>query len=128
MKLRLEIHFHTDGDFCFLGLNDLINPNSSFYNGAVSIFEVNNLTDYEEIDILLECDGDANGCRWAARDVLENLIVRGVSVSHYYLVKYLYDLLITPKEEVLWLDEDVRYKDTIGGNYEGTILTLDITH
>lgn len=128
MKLRLEIHFETDGDFCFLGLNDLINPNSSLYNGAVTRFEADDHTYYEEIDIRLECDGDANGCRWAARDVLERLISKGIRTVRYYLVKDIYDLLITPKEKVLWSDEDVHYEGIISGNYEGTFLRLDIVH
>lgn len=128
MELQLKIHFNTDGDFCFLGLDRLIDPKSSFYNGAVKNFIIDNQPDYETIDILLGCNGDANGCRWAARDVLEHLVTNGFRVVHYWLVKDLYDLLITPKEDVLWSDENVHYQNTISGNYDGTVLRLDIVH
>lgn len=128
MKIKLNIHFETDGDFCFLGLDNLIDTKSNLYNGVIKKFKVTDKPDYEKLDILLECEGDANCCRWAARDVLENLITGGFRVVHYYLVEDLYKLIITPREEMLWLDTDVHYQDTLSGNYEGTVLKLDIIH
>lgn len=128
MQLTLKMEFCTDGDFCFHSIDRLIDPKSSFYNGVVKDFRVINEPDDEFISVSLECEGDANGCRWAARDVMENLVVGGIRVAHYWLVKYLYDLIITPRENALWSDKDVHYYDTISGNYDGTFLLLDIVH
>ena len=127
MKLNLEITFHTDGDFCFLA-EELLNKESLIYRETVTKFLVINEPENEFIDICLVCEGDPNGCRWTARDVMEELIRGGIRTVHYWLVKRIYDLVITPKEEVLWSDDDVHYYDTMGGNYEGTHILLDIVH
>lgn len=127
MKLSLEIDFHTDGDFWPIA-EKFIEPQSSFYNGAVKEFEVISEPGDEYYGIILVCEGDANGCRWAARDVIEALICGGFRLTHYWLIKDIYELIITPKEEWLWSDEDVHYYDSIEGNYGGTHIALDIVH
>lgn len=127
MILSMEIDFHTDGDFWFLA-KKLIDPQFSFYNGAVKEFRVLAEPYDEFYGITLVCEGDANGCRLAARDVIQKLICGGISVTHYWVLKYIYELIVPPMEELLWSDEDVHHYDTIGGNYEGTHITLDIVH
>lgn len=129
MKLTLEMYFQTDGDFCFLDPNHLIHlfEDSPLYEDAVKEYVYDDSDPYY-IHILLNCEGNPNPCRWAARDLLEHLVSDGIRVVHYWLVKNLYNLLITPDEEILWSEEDVHYYDSIDGNYEGTELKLDIEH
>lgn len=130
MKLKLRINFQTDGDYNFIGIrNDsILDSDSPFYNGVIKKFLMYDHPGYEEQMVWLECEGDANSCRYAARDIMEHLIERGIRVVHYWIVKYLYDLIIGCKEKVLWAHEDVHYRDTISGNYEGTYIELDIVH
>lgn len=128
MKLSLKMTFCTDGDFRFLLTKELIDPKSSFYNGAVKEFLIINEPENEFIDITLECEGDECGCQWAARDVMENLIRGGILTVHYWLVQDIYELVIKPKERMLWGDKDVHYYDSMSGNYNGTEISLDIVH
>lgn len=127
MKLTLDITFQTDGDFCFLD-EKLINPSNSFYNNAVKYFNI----DHEDGDYFyyyyLECEGDPDGCRWAARDLIENLLCGGIRLVHYWVLDYLYHFLVYPKENFLWSENDVHYYDTLDGNYSGTTFELEIIH
>ena len=127
MKLSLEIDFHTDGDFWFLA-EKFIEPQTPYYCGAVKEFRVVPEPDNEFFGISLICEGDADGCRYAARDVMEALICGGIRLVHYWVLKYIYDLIITPKEELLWSDSDVYHYDSIEGNYGGTHIELEIIH
>lgn len=135
MKLKLELNFCTDGDFRFLDTDPKhLLTESSLYGDVVKEFTVDDKQDEERLHIVLYCKGEANCCRWAARDLLQNIITNGVRVVHYWLVDYLYHLITSPidtrKESgmLLWSDEDVNYYDTIGGNYEGTEILLCIRH
>lgn len=132
MKLRLEIYFNTDGDFSFHHVEWLkhqVDPLSPFYDNAIKNLEIHDDNREDETySFLLECEGAPNPCRWAARDLLEHLITNGIGLVHYWVLKDIYNLLITPKEEVLWSDEDVHYSDTLSGNYHNSYLTLDIEH
>ena len=129
MKLTLRIHFQTDGDFYVRNIDNLFDPKGVMYKGANVQYQYEDDRDFEELRFVLSCEGEANACRWAARDLMEALAVSfDVSRTHYWLVKDLYDLVITPKREVLWKNDDVDRFWTIGGNYEGTELCLNIKH
>lgn len=123
MKLQLNFVFATDGDFSFTNIESLFNPESSMYKGANLKYSCKH--DYEDIYISLQADGDDNACRWAARDLMENLVCN-IRTHKYYVIKYLYNLIVTPKEQLLWSGENVNYHDSIGGNYEGTSIQLFI--
>lgn len=135
MKLKLELNFCTDGDFRFLDTNsDHLLPNNRLYGDVIKEFNVDDMQNEERLHIFLNCEGESDCCRWAARDLLENIISNGVGVVHYWLVDRLYHLITSPIDMhresgmLLWSDEDVNYYDTIGGNYEGTELLLCIKH
>ncbi len=135
MKLKLELNFCTDGDFCFLDTNpDHLLNGMSMYKDVVKEFKVDDRQNEERLHIFLDCEGKANGCRWAARDVLENLISGGFRVVHYWLVDDLYHLITAPIDvnceqgEMLWSNEDVNHYGRLSGNYEGTDLLLWIRH
>ena len=123
MKLKLYISCYTDGDFSFNNIDNLFDVNNSLYKGA--IISYTHLVDGEQIFFDLTCEGEPNPCRWAARDLMETLVCN-IHTHKYYLVKDLYDLIITPKEELLWSGRDVQYSDILSGNYDGTVLFLDI--
>ena len=123
MKLKLYISCYTDGDFSFNNIDNLFDVNNSLYKGA--IISYTHLVDGEQIFFDLTCEGEPNPCRWAARDLMETLVCN-IHTHKYYLVKDLYDLIITPKEELLWSGRDVHYSDILSGNYDGTVLFLDI--
>ena len=127
MKLMLHIHFETDGDYSVDGFSEVIDIESRMYGSEPLKYRA--VEGFEEYDFLLEYEGKgSNECRWAARDVLQGIIVRlRVSQSHYYLVKDLYDLLQGALDE-LWKDENVDYNKLIYGNYQGTEVSLHVLH
>lgn len=128
MQLSLYIRFSTDGDYGVRQVDALFDQKSIMYHGADIQYQYKE-EEYEEIWFMLLCSGDANACRWAARDLLQALAVSfNVTQSHYWLVKRLYDFVITPSEEALWSDDDVDKRWTIGGNYEGSEVSLHIKH
>jgi len=123
MKLLLDLTFKTDGDFGFNNMENLIDPKDSMYKGAGIQYYCS--CNDESIYVTLIADGDDNACRWAARDLMERLVCN-IRTSRYYIIRYLYDLIITPKEDLLWSGENVNHSDSIGGNYEGTHIRLVI--
>ena len=128
MKIFLEMNFQTDGDFCFCDMNDLLKKQSSIYKDVIKKFIFNDGSDYEDINILLECEGESDLCRWAVRDLIEGLFCNGIKTTHYWVIKDLYNFLIPVKENFLWAEDDVQYYDTIEGNYTGTFIQLNIIH
>ncbi len=129
MKLALRIHFYTDGDYWIRNTDNLFDPHCSMYKGAEVQYQHEEERDFSELWFVLTCEGEANACRWAARDLMEALAVNfSVTQTHYWLVKDLYDLVITPKRDFLWSREDIDRFWTIDGNYEGTELYLYIKH
>lgn len=124
MKLLLDLSFVTDGDFCFNNSENLFDPKETMYKESdVKYFYT---CDGEDIHVRLEANGDDNACRWAAEELMENLVCN-IRTHKYYVIKYLYDLIITPKEQLLWSGENVNYLNGISiGNYEGTCIQLII--
>lgn len=125
MILRLGLAFGTDGDFGFNDSENLFDPQKRMYEGADVKYDYTE--DGEKIYITLQADGNDDACRWAARDLMESLVCN-IRTHKYYVIKYLYDLIIAPKEELLWSKDDVNYFDSIGGNYEGTNIRLIVLH
>lgn len=123
MKLLLDLSLKTDGDFGLNNIESLFDLKGSMYKGADVEYSCN--CGGEDIYVRLRANGDANACRWAARDLMENLVCN-IRTHKYYVIKYLYDLIITPKEQLLWSGENVNYLESIGGNYEGTYIQLII--
>ena len=119
------MNFNTDGDFSFRDRRELFNPDASLYKGASIKYDIGE--GYDDISFSLYAEGDPNPCRWAARDLMESLVC-SIQTNKYYVIKYLYDLIVTARIEYLWSGEDVDYFDSISGNYEGTELHLRIVH
>ena len=83
---------------------------------------------YVVIDSAVLEGKEAQQCRWAARDILRNLIVHiRVSQSHYYLVKDLYELLYKAYDELMSC-RNVYCNKCLSGNYEGTEVTLRVIY
>lgn len=120
MILRLDMEFHTDGDFAFRDIGRQLDPGRQLYKGASIDYRVK--TDDEEICFNLACIGEANACRWAARDLVESLIC-SISTFKAYLVGDLYRLLDEVLEN-LWKDGKVQHEDSLSGNYNGTSVKL----
>lgn len=123
MRLELDIIFQTDGDFHIENGETLIDPNCSMYKKADVKYGF--MQDGEHISIMLMAYGDANACRWAARDLIEHTMC-GLRTHKYYLIQDIYNMIIPPKEDLLWSGEEVRFHKVLGGNYEGTYIRLSI--
>ena len=123
MILILDIDFHTDGDFTFDHLESIFNKNSNLYRNAKIAYRAEEAN--ESIEFGLAAEGDHNACRWAARDLLESLICE-LRACKSSLVGDLYRFLSTPLDIVQKRGNEVRYKDSLSGNYEGTRLWLQI--
>lgn len=129
MQLFIRANFCTDGDFWVRDIDDLFDPKNSMYRGANIQYQFREDKDLEEFCFSLSCDGNHMACQWAARDLLEALAVSfSVDQTHYWLVKELYELVITPKETLLFGRDNVDRFWTLGGNYDGTELSLYIKH
>ena len=124
MFLQLVMHFCTDGDFDFGNLFEVFDSGNSMYAGAMIHYHCDE--DNGVIHISLRADGDANACRWAARDLMESLVC-SIRTHKYYLIRDVYNLIITPKEDLLWSGKFVNHHGILGGNYDGTYLDLGIT-
>lgn len=120
MKAIFIADFKTDGDFSFRNFNELFDKNNSLYNGAE--IEYISVCDDEDIYIRLNTHGEPNACRWAIRDLLENMIC-SISTHKYYLVGELYEKLNYFRDG-LWENRTQERHTYMGGNYEGTCLTL----
>lgn len=125
VRLRLEIHCDTDGDFRFDDISKEFDPDSSLYQPATIAYR-NEHRD-EDIDILLKAEGGANACRWAARDLLDRLTC-AFRTHKAYLIPDVYAFLNKDREEMLWADysEGLFRQSILSGNYEGSRLTLSI--
>ena len=88
MKLLFDAEFHTDDDFGFRELE--FDKNARMYEKAKIDYMYDD-TGCERIYIKLNAEGDENACRWALRDLLEDLMC-SIDTFKYYLVKDLYDL------------------------------------
>ena len=130
MRLELRINFRTDGDFGFDDIETIIDTNSPFYNGATLGYIAVPPMDGEDLYIfILTAEGDPNGCRYAARDFMQGLVCRLRTTDiKYYLIPEIYDLVIGPKENLLWSGTDVHHGGNMSGNYDGTKIRLDIWH
>ena len=127
MYLRLHIHFETDGDYCVNEWDNIFDKECSLYSGEPLNYHAS--IDSESYDFTLDYEGkEAQQCRWAARDILRNLIVNiRVSPSHYYLVKDLYELLYKAYDELMSC-RNVYCNKCLSGNYEGTEVTLRVIY
>lgn len=127
ITLTLSIVFQTDGDFIFKAPDKVIDPDARLYHGADIKLSMGCDADDYAYRFDLRASGQDAPCRWAARDLLGNLICN-LRTDRYYIVKTVYDFLASPLENALWnrTDNPVLYEDDIGGNYEGTELHLRI--
>ena len=126
MRLHLAINFETDGDFYFENPNSIFDARNSMYRNATLIDEVND-EDQENVRFYLIATGDADACRWAARDLMEKIVCQ-LRTGKYEVIKDVYDLVITPKENYLWSDAEVHYVDCLSGNYTGSYISLTVEH
>lgn len=124
MRLKLDITFATDGDFCFDNADRLFDDKNLLYENASVTY--GHWTDSERSEFRLDAQGNADACQYAAHDLLETLVC-SLRTSRYYVIQDVYRMLITAKDRCLWNGGgDVDYSDTIGGNYEGTRIHLSI--
>lgn len=67
----------------------------------------------------------SNRCQISAREFLENFLCNGlhVSSSHYYLLKYFYEMIDEVIEFII-KGEDGSFTKELSGNYDGTYLTI----
>lgn len=128
MIATLVIHFETDGDFSFVDFGEnLIDVNSSFYGGVIKVFQCSE--GFHAYGINLTCEGDADCCKYAIRDVCNNLICNGVRVKYTWLISELVRLLITDTSSFLWsFEDDMHFNDSMEGNYGGTYFRLDLVY
>lgn len=120
MKLMFVADFHTDGDFSFRNFDKLFNKNNSMYKGAE--IEYVHIHDGEYIHVHLSADGESNACRWALRDLLEEMMC-SICTHKHYLVKQVYDCLYY-FHDGLWGDMNQDKNRCMSGNYDGTYLVL----
>ena len=126
MKLHLEIVFHSDGDFHIEDGNTLIDTNSSFYNGAKLDYIYTD--DYEMQIFILNAEGEPNPCRWAARDMMENMVCN-LRTHKHYVIPMIYEFIITnAKEPFLWSAGNVKLYNCLSGNYDNSRISLRIIH
>ena len=90
MRLTFVADYQTDGDFTFRNFDDILDVNSSLYNGA----DINLTTQMEDehIYIALHATGKSLPCKWACRDLLEYLMC-SINTNKHYMVKQVYDSL-----------------------------------
>lgn len=126
-RLLLMARFHTDGDFRFDLPEYLIDTASPLYEGASP--EVSITASDETYEFRVWAQGPSRRCKYAARDALEHLIC-SIRTFKSYLVGDLYAFLSKPLASTLWTEwtERIHYHDAMSGNYEGTVLTLDIQY
>ena len=125
MKLDLTIDLCTDGDFWVRNANELFDKSQPLYKKAKISYHCYS-TD-ENIYFELHAEGDAYHCQYAARDLIQNLVVSlDVGALHYWLVKDLYEMLIGVKEKALFKGESGTWGGCMCGNYDGTNITLTI--
>lgn len=127
MNLYLAINFETDGDFIFADLEEIFDEGNPMYSGAEIHYYVDNTTYSDGIKFSMKASGAPNACRWAARDLMESIVCH-LRTMNYEIIKDVYDLVITPKEEYLWSDADVHYLDCLGGNYAGSYISMTVEH
>lgn len=128
MTATLTIHFETDGDFGFVDFGEnLLDVNSSFYGGVIKVFQCSE--GFHDYDIDLTCEGDADCCKYAVRDVCNNLICNGVRVKYTWLISELIRFLITDTSSFLWsFEDDMHFNESMGGNYKGSYFMLDVVY
>lgn len=125
VHLVFNADFSTDGDFHFdeTRLKEL-DVKCSLYNGAT--IQYNYERDWEDIHFCLTADGKSDACRYALRDLLEEMIASFRTYSSkYYLIKDVYDLL-EGFLEAIWENNEIKREDSMGGNYDGTYVYLKI--
>ena len=122
MNLYFTADFCTDGDYSFNSPDELFNPKAPLYKGADIdyICDVDNDSEFKHIS--LKATGEDNACRWALRDLLENMMC-SISTCKYYLVKDLYNLLYYFYDG-LWDDKNQDKVNCLSGNYAGTQVSL----
>ncbi len=123
IKIKIDAEFYTDGDFRFDNLDSLIDIHSSLYAGASVQYRASQNYAEQTIHIEFSAAGNDNPCLWAMKDLLESLVCN--FRTHYcFLVKEMYDFLITARDNMLRDMKDICWCDTIGGNYEGTHISI----
>lgn len=123
-KVKLCVNFKTDGDFSFRNADNLFNTNDPLYDGADIYYGSTQKS--ESYTFFLDAVGDENACNYAVRDLLEALVCN-LSTSRSYIIRDVYQMLIPAIEQCLWSKKEIGdYSGSIGGNYEGTYISLKI--
>ena len=106
-KVELCISFQTDGDFSFRNPDDLFDPNASLYDGVVTNYDCTK--EFESYAFVLCAEGDENACSYAVWDLL-NALVCNLSTSRPYIIRDVYQMLMTAKEQCLWSKKEMRLR------------------
>lgn len=124
VHLELKAEFSTDGDFHFDDTRLKEIQDSRQYDEAKLSYTY--WHDGEDIVFHLIAEGKSDSCRYAARDLIEEMQVsfRTFSLKHY-LIKDVYEMLETVYNEI-WKYENVDVSDYMSGNYDGTEVRLII--
>ncbi len=126
VTLRLDVSFFTDGDFYFDGTDSMLDPGSPLYRKAKIAYRHG--TDSEYYEFHLCARGDADACRYAARDLLERLMRNLRTFRPNYVSDDVSRLLAAARDRCLRKTEDeIDYSRNLGGNYEGTGIHIRIT-
>lgn len=118
VKIRIKYSFYTDGDYCLRNYN-----NFGCTDREVEIEE-------EYFDYLGYVEFDNNEiwrCKYNAKNFLTQLLCDGIDVSytHYYLIRYFYDVIESLIEFINRNDSGEICK-SLSGNYEGTRISVEI--
>lgn len=125
VRLMFHADFSTDGDFHFDETRLKGLEPSPLYDGAAVNYKYDK--DWEFIEFDLVAEGKSEACRYALRDLLEEMIASFRTYpGKYYLIKDVYDLL-EGFHRVIWNNNEVRMEDGMSGNYDGTFISLSIT-
>lgn len=122
MILSFKADFQTDGDYGFYEerLSKLFYTDNPLYKGAVITYHYEHEDEF--ISVSLKAEGDEKACRYACQDLLEALIC-SFHTCKYWLVKDMYEIFEYFYED-LWTDKNIHKEKCLGGNYDGTELSL----
>ena len=126
--IRVEFYatFETDGDFHFDVKNLKELRNIPLYDGAAIDYKQES-NDYDVDHFHLVAEGPFSSCRRALKDLIEEMMVSiRVGARHHYIVKRVYELLEVFHDAASSY-EGVEMSEYMGGNYDGTEITLKIT-
>lgn len=118
MKIIIKYSLYTDGDYSLMDYND--------FGCTDREIEI----DDEYFDYLGNAEFDNNEiwrCKHDSKNFLTKLLCDGIHVSytHYYLIKYFYDVIESLIDFINKNDSGEICK-SLSGNYEGTRISVEI--